>query len=354
MITTPKTNNRLNFILPPDLACSKPTEDRGMRRDEVNLMVSNHLTDEVHHSQFHQLADFLNEGDVLVVNTSGTLSAALPTQKGELEMGVHLSTRLASRRWVVELRQMIDGQSHRYTSGQQGESYPLPDGAVLQLLAPYSSPTPSGEQRLWEASLKGTGELAAYLTKYGSPIRYGYLKKEYPISYYQTVFAREAGSAEMPSAGRAFTPELVLELINKGVEIVPILLHTGVASLEADERPYAEYFRVSEAAADRIRQAKSAGRRIIAVGTTVVRALESAINDEGFTQAAEGWTEIFIEPARGLAVVDGLLTGFHEPNASHLLMLESLAGRGHLELTYQEALDKRYHWHEFGDLHLIL
>jgi S-adenosylmethionine:tRNA ribosyltransferase-isomerase len=165
--------------------------------------------------------------------------------------------------------------------------------------------------------MEGTGALVPYLAKYGSPIRYGYLKKEYPIDYYQTVFATEAGSAEMPSAGRAFTAELVCQLIAKGIEIVPILLHTGVASLEADERPYAEFFRVTDAAADRIRHAKATGRRIIAVGTTVVRALESAASPAGFIQAAEGWTDIFIQPERGLYLVDGLLTGFHEPNASH-------------------------------------
>ncbi|MCA9875449.1 MAG: S-adenosylmethionine:tRNA ribosyltransferase-isomerase, partial [Anaerolineales bacterium] len=162
------------------------------------------------------------------------------------------------------------------------------------------------------------------------------------------------GSAEMPSAGRAFTPQLITRLVAKGVQFAPLVLHTGVASLEANEPPYGERFRVTTFTANLVNAAHAEGRRIIAVGTTAVRALETAAGADGLVRAASGWTELVITPRRGLRIVSGLLTGLHEPRASHLAMLEAFTGRRHLELTYAAALRCRYLWHEFGDLHLIL
>ena len=158
----------------------------------------------------------------------------------------------------------------------------------------------------------------------------------------------------MPSAGRAFTPQLITKLASHGVEIVPLLLHTGVSSLEEGEQPYAERYRISEASARRITRARRDGRRIIAVGTTVVRTLETVTDAAGVTHAGMGWTDVVVTPLRGARSVDGLLTGFHEPRASHLLMLAAIAGCQHLRVAYDAALAQRYLWHEFGDLHLIL
>ncbi len=164
----------------------------------------------------------------------------------------------------------------------------------------------------------------------------------------------EIGSAEMPSAGRAFTPELITRLVAQGVQIVPLLLHTGVASLEAHEPPYEEFYRVPTETARAVNTARAAGRRVVAVGTTVVRALETVTDADGATHPGEGWTRLVVTPARGIHAVNAMLTGLHEPRASHLAMLEALAGRAHLQRTYAEALRERYLWHEFGDLHLIL
>jgi S-adenosylmethionine:tRNA ribosyltransferase-isomerase len=162
------------------------------------------------------------------------------------------------------------------------------------------------------------------------------------------------GSAEMPSAGRAFTPELITRLVARGVQVAPLLLHTGVASLEEHEPPYEEFYRVPLETARRVNAARAAGKRVVAVGTTVVRALESVTDEEGGTHPGEGWTPLVVTPERGIRAVHGMLTGLHEPRASHLAMLEALAGRRHLEVAYAEALTAQYLWHEFGDLHLIL
>jgi S-adenosylmethionine:tRNA ribosyltransferase-isomerase len=158
----------------------------------------------------------------------------------------------------------------------------------------------------------------------------------------------------MPSAGRAFTPQLITRLVAKGVQIAPLILHTGVASLEEHEPPYEEFYRVPLDTARLVNAARAAGRRVIAVGTTVVRALETVTDAEGVTHPGEGWTRLVITPERGLRAVNGLLTGLHEPEASHLAMLQALAGLEHLEITYAEALKQGYLWHEFGDLHLML
>jgi S-adenosylmethionine:tRNA ribosyltransferase-isomerase len=189
---------------------------------------------------------------------------------------------------------------------------------------------------------------------FGAPIRYGYVRRAWPISYYQTVFATQPGSAEMPSAARPFTDRLVSRLVSAGVRFAPILLHTGVASPEAHERPYPERFSVSDNTARVVNEAKAAGGRIIAVGTTAVRALESAVDDAGSVRAAHGWTDLIVTAAPGVRVVDGLLTGFHEPRASHLDMLAAITDRELLDTAYAKAIRDGYLWHEFGDVNLLV
>ena len=206
----------------------------------------------------------------------------------------------------------------------------------------------------WVATLELGDRVERYLERYGFPIRYGYVRRSWPSSYYQTIFATEPGSAEMPSAGRAFTPELITQLVARGVQFAPLLLHTGVASLEDHEPPYEEFYRVPLETARLVNAARAAGKRVIAVGTTAVRALESVTDATGSAHPGEGWTRLVITPQRGIRAVDALLTGLHEPRASHLAMLEALAGIDHLRVSYGEALRERYLWHEFGDLHLIM
>ena len=346
----------LNFSLSPALEASEPPEARGLERDEVRLMVSYISTNQVVHTQFRQIGDFLEPGDVLVINTSGTLNAALPATRSDgMRLELHLSTHLPTKRWVVEMRAYQDNREKTtkpFYGIHPGESFELPAGASVTLHAPYAPG--QAVSRLWVATLHLPISLHEYLNRYGFPIRYGYVKEGWPLSYYQTVFATEMGSAEMPSAGRAFTPELLTRLIARGIQIAPILLHTGVASTEHNEPVYEEYYRVAESTARLVNAAHIAHQRVIAVGTTVVRALETVTDASGVTYAGEGWTDVLITPQRGIRAVNGMLTGLHEPLSTHLAMLEALTGRAHLEVTYREALKERYLWHEFGDLHLIL
>ncbi len=348
----------LNFILPAELEASEPPEARGLARDEVRLMVSYRADQRVVHSQFRRLADVLEPGDLLVINTSGTLNASLPAVRADgTQIELHLSTHLPTDLWVVELRLQAEKTTLPYREGKAGDVLRLPDGGEVALLAPYLEDrlsTPEGPTRLWLATLNLPSPLLPYLERYGFPIRYNYVRERWPLSYYQTVYATEPGSAEMPSAGRAFTPELITQLVARGIVIAPLLLHTGVASLEEHEAPYAEFYRVPPETTRLINATRAAGKRVIAVGTTVVRALETVTDEQAIIHPGEGWTRLIITPERGIRAIDALLTGLHEPRSTHLMMLEALAGREHLKLTYSEALRAGYLWHEFGDLHLIL
>ena len=350
----------LDFELPAEREAGEPPEARGLARDAVCLMVSYRGRPDILHSRFQALGDFLQPGDLVVLNTSGTLNAALPARraggKGE-ELELHLSTRLPDERWIVELRRLSEVATEPFRSAQTGEIYRLPTGGTVRLDAPY---LPDGGEaqpdnvRLWVATLSLPQPLQPYLTQHGYPIRYRYVRDSWPLSYYQTVYATEPGSAEMPSAGRAFTPEIITRLVAQGVQFAPLLLHTGVASLEDHEPPYEEYYRVPETTAQRVNATRAAGKRVIAVGTTVVRALETVTDEAGVTHMGEGWTRLIITPERGVRAVNALLTGLHEPRATHLAMLEAFMSRPELEAAYAEALQEGYLWHEFGDLHLIL
>lgn len=347
----------LDFKLPPSLEASEPPEARGLTRDDVRLMVSYLEHDRIIHTRFRYIVDYLKPGDVLVINTSGTMNAAVPaTRSGDARYELHLSTRLPADQWIVEMRRTEGGASQPFYDANPGEVYDLPDGGSVTLLTPYHSAARRGElpRRLWIAVLDMPCDLNGYLEQHGLPIRYSYVREEWPLSYYQTVYATETGSAEMPSAGRAFTPELLTKLVAKGVQIAPLLLHTGVSSPENHEPPYEEFYRVPPQTAQIVNTARASGGRIIAVGTTAVRALETVTTADGVTYPGSGYTDLIITPARGLKAVDAMLTGLHEPQATHLDMMEALAGRDHLKLTYAEALDEGYLWHEFGDLHLIL
>ena len=357
----------LDFDLPESLVAHEPPEARGLARDEVRLMVSAPDDNAIAHTRFHQLPEFIRAGDVLVVNQSATINAAVHAWRGPLvgqgkePVELHVSSpdpAGGEERWVVEVRRVTPQGTAPLLSLQAGARLRLPAGASATLLQPFSprswGDASQGRVRLWLAELAFPGGVPAYLAEHGSPIRYSYVPDWWPLEYYQTVFAIEPGSAEMPSAGRAFSRALIERLKFRGVEIAPLVLHTGVASLEADEPPYPERFRVPPSTADAVNRARSRSARVVAVGTTVVRALETMATPGGRARPGRGWTDLVITPERGLRVVDGLLTGFHEPRASHLHMLEALAGRRHVEIAYRAALSRKYLWHEFGDLHLIL
>ncbi len=348
-----------DFSLPPELEAAEPPEARGLKRDQVRLMVTGYSSSRVQHAHFHDFPDFVESGDVVVVNTSATRNAALAaTRQDRTPVALHLSTHLDDGLWTVEPRSVqTDGKTSHFDGLIPGESLQLPGGGSAMLRQRYVSDCePEGRvsKTLWIAEISLPTTMDAYLQRWGFPIRYNYVKDRWPLEYYQTVYATEAGSAEMPSAGRAFTAYVLDLLAAKGVQVLPLILHTGVSNIETHEPPYKEFYRVPALTARRVSQARREGGRVVAVGTTVVRALESATDNRGNIHAGEGWTCLVVTPKRGLRVVSALLTGFHEPEASHLSILEALAGRPHIEAAYREALQQNYLWHEFGDLHLIV
>jgi S-adenosylmethionine:tRNA ribosyltransferase-isomerase len=334
----------LQFELPAPLEADRPPATR----DGVRLMVANRAEGSLVHGRFRELPRFLAPGDLLVVNTSATLPAALPVRRADGEsLELRLSTPARDldpdRFWIVELRRGEES----YAPGV-GEQLSLPAAATAELVAPYAAP------RFWLAQLDLEGPLAEYLAEHGRPIRYRYVPRSWPLSEYQNVYAVEPGSAEMASAGRPFTPGLITRLVAEGVLIAPLTLHTGVSSQERRERPYAERFRVPRQTARLVNAVREWGGRVVGVGTTVVRALETVARPDGSVTAGDGWTNLIVTPERGLWALDGLLTGWHEPQSSHLEVLRAAAGDELLARSYEAAIQCGYRWHEFGDSQLVL
>jgi S-adenosylmethionine:tRNA ribosyltransferase-isomerase len=342
--------NSHDFVLDPEHEAHEPPEARGERRDDVWLLVSRGADAPVH-SIFHELGTFLDAGDLLVVNTSATIPAALDARLPDGEpVVVHLSGDMPGGSWLVEVRQPEAGTTSPRALDGPVEIELLESGRV-HLLARFDT-----SRRLWlaELDLDHDGRVIDYLHEHGRPIRYRHVPRDWPLSTYQTVFGREPGSAEMPSASRPFTHELVTDLVGRGVAIVPLLLHTGVSSLEGDERPYPERYAVPRATAVAVNSVRQNGGRVIAAGTTVVRALATVTDDRGVVHPGRGWTDVVVTPDAPVASIGGLITGWHEPESSHLMMIEAFAGRDTLEAAYRAALERGYLWHEFGDSHLIL
>jgi len=340
----------LQFELPHRLEAHEPPEARGLARDEVKLLVAHKRSRKIAHAQFRDLPAFLAPGDAVVVNTSATLPAALPAAREdgtslELRLSTPVPHRAPDRWWIVELRV----GERPFLSARAGEVVALPAGGSAEIVAPYA-----GSRRLWLARFELPQPFHAYLEAHGHPIRYGYVPRDWPLERYQTVYADEPGSAEMASAGRPFSCNLITRLVARGVHVAPITLHTGVSSPERNEPPYPERYRVPESTARLVNAVHGWGGRVIAVGTTVVRALETVAQDDGSVAAGEGWTSHIVCAECKVRVVDGLITGWHEPEASHLDMLQAIADEDVLERSYHAALDHGYLWHEFGDSHLIL
>ncbi len=332
--------------IPARVEAHEPPEARGLRRDEVSMLVATRHDGELVHAAFDELPRFLEPGDLLVVNNSATLPAAIRARLDRKSVELRFSTPRPDGNWIVELR-TADGAP--CLNPPMGARLELPGDAVAELVAPYA-----GSERLSVARLRLGGTVEDYLAHFGRPIRYPHTRGSWPLEAYQTVFAQEPGSAEMPSAGRPFSHELVTELVSKGILIAPITLHTGVSSPEYGEPPYPERYRVPATTAQLVNVVHFWGGRVIAVGTTVARALETVAEPDGAVSDDEGWTSLVITPDRGLLTIDGLLTGWHEPETSHLDLLRAAAGTELLERSYRSAGEHGYRWHEFGDVHLIL
>lgn len=346
------TSDIIQFQLPDQLACPKPTEQRNIARDDVRLLVTTG-SGNVEHSYFRNFTEYLQAGDVLVVNTSATQAAAFPIALPNNRKGmIHFSTQISDLEWLVEIREVIGNKNIRWKKGEENMVFQLPANTSIKLKRKFYRDREL--LHLWVVELESNKDFQSYLSQYGQAIKYMNLDESYPLDYYQTFFSFHPGSSEMPSAGRGFTQALVNKLLKKGVVFAPILLHTGVSSLEENETPYPEYFEVDPMSAAIINNAKENARKVVAVGTTAVRAVESATNKAGKVMPYKGNTSLYITSDYQMKSVSSLLTGFHEPKASHLQMLQSLAGPEHIERAYSTAINNDYYWHQFGDLHLIL
>jgi S-adenosylmethionine:tRNA ribosyltransferase-isomerase len=334
-----------DFELPDELAAIEPPEAHGVARDQVRLLVASRTG--VTHAHFAGLATFLRAGDLVVVNTSATLAAAVDGRRGDgRPVTVHFAAALDNGDWVVELRP-TGAATGPLRDVRADDAVTLPNGVRLDLVGART-------KRLWRARIRLEGRVEDWLARTGRPIRYAYVTRPWPLADYQTVFARQAGSAEMPSAGRPFTAELVTDLITSGISVAPITLHAGVSSPEIGEPPQPERFSVPPATAALVNLTRESGGRVVAVGTTVTRALESTADRRGGVLAARGWTDLVLGRGHPARVVDGLITGWHAPGASHLDLLEAVAGPALVDVAYTEALRERYQWHEFGDSCLLL
>lgn len=337
----------LVFERPQELFAARPPEMRGEGRDDVRLLVTEGRAHA--HVRFSDLPRALRRGDLLVVNESATLPASLQATGKVGDFVLNLSTRFHDLLWLAE---------PRWDTARQGP-LPIEEGDVAEAGATrvrFVAPCP-GISRLW--FVHSAEPLSGALAKAGAPIRYGYVNEQFPLDVYQTMFSRVPGSAEMPSAARPITPRVLKALGAAGVRTAHVLLHTGVSSLEIEsarveaQTLYPEPFEVPAETARAVNATRAQGGRVIAVGTTVVRALESAWSPGGL-RAARGFTRVFVHPGNGVNAIDGLLTGLHDPVTSHLAMLSALAGRDTVFDAYREAIERRYLWHEFGDSHLIL
>ena len=348
MTTTAASTTGFTFTIDDAHEAHEPPEARGIARDGVRLLVSTGHDDPVD-VRFHDLPRVLEPGDLLVVNTSATIPAAFDGCLPDGEpVVVHLSGSLPGDLWLTEVRRPRDGATVPMHV-ERAVDVALLAGGTVHLLAPFS-----GSERLWLATLDVVGAVLTYALAHGRPIRYGHVHRDWPLSAYESVFAREPGSAEMPSASRPFTDAVVTDLVTRGVQVTPLLLHTGVSSLEGGEAPYPERYRVPATTAANINAVRHGRGRVVAVGTTVVRALATVTDERGTVHPGEGWTEVVVSPNSPVRSVDGLVTGWHEPESSHLMMLEAFAPADVLSRAYDAALDRGYLWHEFGDSHLIL
>lgn len=341
----------IRFAPPDDATAPAPAEVRGLARDAVRLLVA--TPDGLTHARFADLPEHLHPGDLVVVNNSATEARELDARGATgAAVVLHFAVPLEDGGWAVEVRTAPRAE-RAVLDAQPGDRF-LSGPVATTLLEPWpepgSSPTHHGT-RLWRARV--TGPLTDRLADRGRPIAYGYLDRGYPLSDYQTVFAVRPGSAEMPSAARPFTPELVTALVSRGVAVAPVTLHTGVSSQEAGEAPQPEWFEVPETTARLVEAVRTARGRVVAVGTTVTRALESAVEGERVV-ARRGWTDRVVTPAQPPRVVTGLVTGWHDPQASHLLLVEAVAGAPLAQRAYDAAASGGYRWHEFGDVALFL
>lgn len=345
-----------NLELPAFPAATRPIEQIEGRRDAVKLLVMHRHTGEFQDARFTELPTFLVPGDVLVVNTSQTIPARLPAVWAGTPLYVHLAARLGPNECIIERR----------TAMGQADDRPFPTGASLTIGRFDSTQTQCTlevvrkfhpNSRLWV--VKSNCDLYTVAQQTGEPIRYDYVADAQSTAAYQSIFSRHPGSSEMPCASRPFTLDVLKQLTTRGVQVCSLTLHTTVSSHEVTaslaEHPIVpEWYRIPKWTAQSVARATARQSRIIAVGTTVVRALEASAQTTGSVRAGAAWTDYLVTPETPLRVVNGLITGMHDNHSSHLALMYAFVRRETLRNAYAHAAAKGYHWHEFGDISLVI
>lgn len=356
MVATFETYDLDLHLTNPPVPATAPPERRGLRRDEVKMLVVDRQTNQLTNTRFFDIAKFLQPGDVLVVNTSATIPGRLEAAHQGQPLKLHLATKLSESEYIVERRTARGGPDRR--AFQMGDAIDIYDPVTrtnvttVHVLGHFHP-----NSRLWR--VHSPVDLFRVAQDIGSPIRYSYLQNDVDPQAYSTIFARQPGSAEMPSASRPFTYRTLRELGQRGVQVCSLVLHTGVSSHEveidlAHHPVLPEWYHIPDMTAKVVNRARKQGRRVVAVGTTVVRALESAIGVDGDVQAKSDWTTHLITPTSPPRVVTGIVTGMHESQTSHLALMYAFLPPAQLRRVYEKAIAWDYLWHEFGDINLIL
>ncbi|MBS4177937.1 S-adenosylmethionine:tRNA ribosyltransferase-isomerase [Lederbergia citrea] len=333
-----------NFQIPKHLNALSPAEYRGKSREDVRLLVLDRLNGTTFHAHFNQLQDYLMPGDLLVINNSRTIPAVLTGKYKNNTIEVRLSRQVSEQEWDAVILGNTLAIGSTLTFPGDMSAVVISDGSELPLVTLSFS--------------KSGLDLLNHIYRIGLPIHYEYIDYPWPLDTYQTAFASVPGSVEMPSAGRALSWKMLNNLKEQGIDFGFLQLHTGLSYYGENMWPHPEKhpesYCIPLKTAQQIAKTKVNGGRVIAVGTTVVRALETAANEDGTVKPQSGLTSLYIKKDYQLTVVDGLLTGFHEPEASHLDLLTAFIEENHLIKAYSKALDQGYLWHEFGDMNLVL
>ena len=334
-----------NFYLPEELIAQDPLEDRSSSR----LLVLDKQTGEVNHRAFYNIVEYLNEGDCLVINETKVLPARLI---GEREgTGAKVEVLLLKRKendiWealVKPGKKARPGMKLIFGGG-------LLTGEVLEVVEEGNRLIQFQYTGIFEEVLDELGQmpLPPYITHQ--------LEDK---NRYQTVYAKHAGSAAAPTAGLHFTPELLAQIENKGVKIARVTLHVGLGTFRPvkvenvlEHHMHSEFYQVEQEAADKINGAKAGGHRVICVGTTSCRTVESAAKEDGTIAPCSGWTEIFIYPGYQFKILDNLITNFHLPESTLIMLVSALAGKKHVLAAYDEAVGEKYRFFSFGDAMFI-
>lgn len=334
------------YELPEELIAQDPLEDRSSSR----LLVLDRKSGAVSHHVFREITEYLKEGDCLVINDTKVIPARLIGSKigTDAKIEVLLLKRKENNIWetlVKPGKKMKAGAKISFGDG-------LLTGEVIDIVEEGNRLIRFSFEGIFEEILDQLGQmpLPPYITH-----------QLQDKNRYQTVYAKHTGSAAAPTAGLHFTPELLRAIEERGIEIAKVTLHVGLGTFRpvkvdeiTDHHMHSEFYQIDEEAAKKINRAKATGNRVICVGTTSCRTIESAADESGHLKAKSGWTDIFIYPGYEFRALDGLITNFHLPESTLIMLVSALAGRENVLAAYEEAVKERYRFFSFGDAMLVV